>query len=137
MHYPPPQQCPVCESKLTIQELKCEHCSTVIRGNFESTRLASLNREQLHFVEAFLKVRGNIREMEKELGISYPTVRNRLDQIVDTLGFESWSAAAQPAMPPSEQAVTEDAQRKEILSKLDAGAITVDEALKLFGANHK
>ncbi|AZN43694.1 DUF2089 domain-containing protein [Paenibacillus albus] len=141
MKYPPPQQCPVCESKLTIQELKCDHCTTVIRGNFESTRLASLNGEQLNFVEVFLKVRGNIREMEKELGISYPTVRNRLDQIVDTLGFQHWPPTT-PAVPavsaePSQQAAMEDSQRKQILSKLNEGDITVEEALKLIGASKK
>ncbi|REE92950.1 hypothetical protein A8990_10233 [Paenibacillus taihuensis] len=137
MKYPPPQQCPVCESKLTIQELKCDHCSTVIQGNFEATRLASLNGEQLHFVEVFLKVRGNIREMEKELGISYPTVRNRLDQIVDSLGFQSMPASPSSPPPPSQQQDAEQSQRKQILAKLDEGSITVEEALKLIGASQK
>ncbi|WP_091224915.1 DUF2089 domain-containing protein [Paenibacillus sp. BC26] len=129
LKYPPPQQCPVCENKLTIQELKCDHCHTTIKGSFESTRLASLNDEQLRFVEVFLKVRGNIREMEKELSISYPTVRNRLDHIVEALGYQTT-----PAETP---APAEDSQRKQILTKLDEGTITVEEALKLIQANKK
>lgn len=137
MKYPPPQQCPVCESKLTIQELKCDHCQTVIKGNFEATRLASLNGEQLHFVEVFLKVRGNIREMEKELGISYPTVRNRLDQIVESLGFQSLPVTPPPPPSPPSPQTEEQSQRKQILAKLDEGAITVEEALKLIGASQK
>ncbi|SDX25700.1 Protein of unknown function [Paenibacillus sp. CF384] len=81
-------------------------------------------------MEVFLKVRGNIREMEKELSISYPTVRNRLDHIVEALGYQTSPATETPA-------ATEDSQRKQILSKLDEGAITVEEALKLIQASKK
>ncbi len=118
MKYPLPQKCPVCQEMLTIQELKCDRCSTVIRGSFETTRLAALNGEQLKFVEIFLKVRGNIREMERELGISYPTVRNRLEQVLEALGFQS--EAPEPAENP----------RKLVLQQLDRGEITPAEALK-------
>jgi hypothetical protein len=119
LKYPFPQQCPVCQSKLTVQELKCDHCSTTIRGNFETTRLASLNEEQLKFVETFIKLRGNIREMERELGISYPTVRNRLEQVIEALGFQV------------EKVTVDKGERQEVLNRLDRGEITSEEALRL------
>jgi hypothetical protein len=119
MKYPIPQQCPVCESKLIVQELKCDHCQTSIKGRFETTRLASLSEEQLRFVEIFLKVRGSIKEMERELNISYPTVRNRLEQVVEVLGYQPQKISVEPS------------RRQEILNQLDQGEITSEEALKL------
>ncbi|WP_407673327.1 DUF2089 family protein [Paenibacillus silvisoli] len=92
-----------------------------------------MNDEQLKFVEVFLKVRGNIREMEKELGISYPTVRNRLDHIVESLGFQTHRTDEPAAIQPPQ----EDTHRKNILKQLDEGALSVEEALKLIQANNK
>lgn len=77
--------CPICEQTLTVQKLHCESCHTIIENNFSLSRLMTLSKEQLHFVETFLLCRGNIKEMEKKLQISYPTVRNRLDAIVESL----------------------------------------------------
>ncbi|WP_420849596.1 DUF2089 family protein [Paenibacillus montanisoli] len=77
-----------------------------------------------------MKVRGNIREMEKELGISYPTVRNRLDHIVESLGFQT-SRTDEPAAPEN------DSHRKQVLKQLDEGALSVEEALKLIQASKK
>lgn len=82
MTFKPPNDCPVCASKLVIRELACDHCETTINGRFDTTRLGSLNDEQLTFVEVFIRARGNIKEVERELGISYPTVRNKLEQII-------------------------------------------------------
>lgn len=119
MTHPIPQQCPVCQANLVVQELHCDHCETTIRGRFEATRLASLSEEQLKFVEIFLKVRGSIKEMERELSISYPTVRNRLEQVVEALGFQS------------EQLPMDKSRRQEILDKLNRGELSPEEALKL------
>src|SRR5690606_3276886 len=79
--YPVPGTCPVCGETLAVRRLHCRRCDTGVEGHFEMPRLARLSPEQQVFVETFLKVRGNIREMERELGVSYPTVRSRLDEI--------------------------------------------------------
>ncbi|WP_409304181.1 DUF2089 domain-containing protein [Peribacillus sp. SCS-155] len=109
--------CPVCRNTLKITKLHCSHCHTTIENEFELSRLASLTKEQLDFVEVFLTCRGNIKEVEKELGISYPTVRGRLTDIISSLGYE----------PKKKNEVDE----KKIVAMLESGEITADEALKL------
>ena len=84
--YRMPSRCPVCDGEMTITRLRCPQCSTVVEGSFVMDKFSRLSPEQLQFVETFLKVRGNIKEMERELGISYPTVRARLDAILAALG---------------------------------------------------
>ncbi|MHC4779896.1 MAG: DUF2089 family protein [Planctomycetota bacterium] len=80
-------RCPVCNEGLAVTELKCSGCDTDIRGRFQPCPYCRLSEEQEHLVSVFLKTRGNIREVEKELGISYPTVRARLDEVVKALGM--------------------------------------------------
>ncbi len=80
-------RCPLCGDALEVVRLECGRCHTAIEGRFSLPRLARLNDEQAQFVEIFLRVRGNIREMERELGISYPTVRSRLDGIPSNHGI--------------------------------------------------
>ena len=79
MAYPLLTNCPVCRKALKITKLHCNHCQTTVENEFEVSKLAALGQEKLHFIEIFLKCRGNIKEVEKELGISYPTVRGKLD----------------------------------------------------------
>jgi hypothetical protein len=114
-------KCPVCGEGLEVVRLECPHCHSAIEGRFSISRLFRLDDEQLQFVETFLKVRGNIKEMERELGISYPTVRNRLDAILQTMGY------------PIETAREEESaqRRREILNQLQAGKITAEEAVRL------
>ena len=85
--------CPVCHKALHVTRLHCPSCGTTIEGDFQAERLLALTPEQRSFVYSFLRNRGNIREMEKELGISYPTVRARLDQVIAALGIEPAKAA--------------------------------------------
>lgn len=89
MAYPLLTNCPVCSNSLKIIKLECNHCQTTIENEFEVSKLAALGQEQLYFIEIFLKCRGNIKEVEKELGISYPTVRGKLDEIISALGYSS------------------------------------------------
>lgn len=79
--------CPVCAQTLHVTELQCAHCDTTITNTFELSKLATLSGEQLRFVEVFLTCRGNIKEVEKELGISYPTVRGKLNEVIHSLGY--------------------------------------------------
>ena len=110
--------CPVCHKPLHITKLHCPACGTSIEGDFQAERLLALTPEQRSFVLSFLRNRGNIREMEKELGISYPTVRARLDQILAALGLEANPGKEKPA-------------RKEVLEMLAQGEITQEQALEM------
>src|ERR671911_3215108 len=79
--------CPVCEGELLISRLHCRSCGTALEGEFGVGRFGRLSKEQLALLESFLRARGNLKEMERELGISYPTVRGRVDALVRSLGF--------------------------------------------------
>jgi hypothetical protein len=117
MGYPVLTNCPVCTKTLKITRLQCNHCDTTIENQFELTKLASLSKEQLDFIEVFLVSRGNIKEVEKELGISYPTVRGKLNDIISSLGYD-----------PQKKTEMDE---KKIVSMLEKGEITAEEALKL------
>lgn len=110
-------RCPVCGGKLKVARLQCEKCDTAIENDFSLSKFDYLCAEDLFFAETFLKCRGNIKEVEKELKISYPTVRSRLDDIIQKLG-------GKPAAPSPSAA-----RRKEILDALENGDITPEEAL--------
>lgn len=114
-------KCPVCGDNLRITTLKCPACHTSIGGNFRLDKFSRLDTDQLHFVEVFIKSRGNIKEVEREMGISYPTVRNKLDDVIKALGYDL------EASPDDSSA----ARRKEILDSLEKGEITSQEAVKL------
>ena len=79
--------CPVCEGELLISRLHCRSCGTALEGEFGVGRFGRLSKEQLALLESFLRARGNLKEMERELGISYPTVRGRVDALVRALGL--------------------------------------------------
>ncbi|MCK6206537.1 MULTISPECIES: DUF2089 domain-containing protein [Bacillaceae] len=117
MAYPLLTNCPVCTNALTITKLQCSHCQTTVENEFEVSKLAALGQEQLHFIEIFLKSRGNIKEVEKELGISYPTVRGKLDEIITALGY---STQKKP-----------EVDKKKIVSMLEKGEISAEKAIQL------
>ncbi|MFL8887144.1 DUF2089 family protein [Helcococcus kunzii] len=107
--------CPVCEHELSITKYKCNKCKTEINGNFKQDNFSKLTKEQKDFVEIFVLKRGSIKEIEKELGISYPTVRNKLDNVISALGHK----------------VESDTSKIEILNMLNNGEITSEEATKM------
>ena len=110
-------KCPVCNSKLTVTKLECKKCNTVIENDFELSKFSYLTMDQLNFAEVFIKCRGNIKDVEKELGISYPTVRGKIEDLVASLGYT----------PIREK---ED-NSAEIIDKLDKGEITAEQAINL------
>ncbi len=77
--------CPVCREKMISTQLYCEHCDILIDGKFEHDRFANLDNDTADFLEVFVLARGNIKEIEKQLGISYPTVRARIDRLVEAV----------------------------------------------------
>jgi hypothetical protein len=116
MAYPLISACPVCSKQLKITKLQCTHCHTTIENEFELSNFTTLSKEQLRFIETFLKCRGNIKEVEKELGVSYPTVRGKLDDIISSLGYSTTKKV-------------EKIDRKKVLSMLEKGEITAEEAI--------
>ena len=85
--------CPVCSGELTIARLHCRDCGTALEGEFGVGRFGRLDREQMSLLESFLRSRGNLKEMERELGISYPTVRGRVDALIRSLGLSDGATA--------------------------------------------
>ena len=81
-------RCPVCSEKMVVTRLECPQCGTAIEGKFELCKFCYLSKEQRDFLELFIRTRGNIREMEKVLGLSYPTIRNKLDNLIAALGYK-------------------------------------------------
>ncbi len=114
-------KCPVCDENMYITELKCSRCQTTIRGKFEQDRFSRLTSDQLKFVEVFIRSRGNIKEVEREMGISYPTVRNKLDEVIAALGYRVEDS------PDDEKAE----KRKEILDSLEQGEIDSGKAVEM------
>lgn len=121
IRYKAPGKCPICNEELQVTRLKCSHCNSILEGEFDTCKFCQLPAEQIEFVEVFLKSRGNIKEVEKELGISYPTVRNRLDGVIQALGY----GIASP-----EPGSAQSSLRNEVLDALDQGIIEPREAIE-------
>ena len=122
--------CPVCASELAVTRLHCRSCGTTLEGDFSVGRFGRLNRDQLTLLESFLRSRGNLREMERELGISYPTVRSRVEALVRALGFgpradadDADEATAEPVMGKTREEILEAVARHEMSAEDAAAAI--------------
>jgi hypothetical protein len=131
--------CPVCSGELSITRLHCRSCGTAIEGEFGVGRFGRLSHEQLGLLESFLRSRGNLREMERELGLSYPTIRGRLDALVRAVGLaDADKQAAEAAEPAADAGATHagagsaaaDAptERRLILERLARREISADDA---------
>lgn len=120
MAHPVVGRCPVCKELLEVTRLHCRNCDTAIEGHFTLGKFYRLTPEQLAFVETFVRCEGKLNKMEDELGVSYPTVRSRLNEVIRALGYE----VREESYPSAEQ-------RKVILDQLAAGEITSEEAIKL------
>jgi hypothetical protein len=113
-------ECPLCSTSLQVRELYCPRCRIRIQGDFEppQSRLLSLSRKELEFVELFVRLRGSIKEVEKSLGVSYPTVRGMLDAVIKSLGYS-------PGRPLQAE------KRMQIIEKVDRGEISAERAAEL------
>ncbi len=109
-------KCPACGAKeFSVERVRCTSCGTAIEGSFTTGKLGSLPLEHQEFIEVFVRCRGNIKDVEKVLGISYPTVRARLDRAIQALGYETQEKSDRKA---------------EILKALEKDEITTEEALR-------
>ena len=124
--------CPVCSSELAVTRLHCGSCGTTLEGDFSVGRFGRLSRDQLALLESFLRSRGNLRDMERELGISYPTVRSRVEQLVRSLGFgprgDDEAVDDAPASAASGDGAAPTQTRQQILERLARHEIGAEEA---------
>jgi hypothetical protein len=113
-----PRNCPVCGERLALTRLGCQECGTELSGMFEACEFCALGPEDRDVLRVFLTSRGNLKELERHLGVSYPTARARFEALLAKLGLE------RPAPPPPDM---------DVLNALASGDIDVDEALRRLG----
>ncbi len=119
---PAPTNCPNCQSEIEVARLHCISCDTSIEGHFAMGQFSNLTPDQLEFVFTFVRCEGKINRMEQELNLSYPTIRNRLHEVIRALGYE----------PGKDESAEVDAEkRSSAIADLEAGKITADQAMRI------
>ncbi len=118
-----PTKCPLCGGEIAVTRLYCRDCDTTFEGRFIGGPFSQLTPEQLKFVEIFIRCEGKISRMEDEIGLSYPTIRNRLQEVIRALGYEP-GASEEPAGLSNED-------RQRILEDLDTGKISAEDAMRM------
>ena len=116
-----PTECPVSGGELYVSELTCEESGVVIRGKFSLPQGSELSEEERKFLNVFLRARGVISTVEKEMGMSYPTVRSKLDALLDSMNLAPIKADEKKRKKTAEK-------KRKILKDLEEGTITPDEA---------
>ena len=139
---PPPSTCPVCGDALHTTRLSCDGCDTELTGHFAGCEYCALGAEDRRILRIFLASRGNVKEVERALSVSYPTARARVDAVLAKLGAiddgESWTPPIPPVpptppTPPAPPARAPRAPRPDriaLLQRLASGDVSVDEALE-------
>jgi hypothetical protein len=130
--YTQPEKCPVCQAELIVTGLACTHCDTRIEGHFlsRSNPFTKLNPEQQQFLLSFVRCEGKFNRLEEEMNLSYPTLKNRFNEIVQILGFQPSKEESSPK--PGDEI------RRQILEELEQGIITPQVARdKLMGKKTK
>jgi len=117
--YKAPSHCPTCGHVLDIRELSCQECDTTIRGRWSLGIFDRLTTDQQTFLRLFVRSRGNLSEVERSLGVSYPTVRAKLEEVIEALQDE-------PAPTPE---ATRQETRDDILQAIAAGRLNVEDGL--------
>jgi hypothetical protein len=135
--------CPVCSGELTIARLHCRSCGTALEGEFGVGRFGRLDHEQMALLESFLRSRGNLKEMERELGISYPTVRGRVDALIRSLGLSDGMPEADDdfgidladGFPETDDPATDRRAILERLARKEISAADAATALRELGSD--
>lgn len=122
-------KCPVCDGELSVTRLHCDNCDTTIEGRFANGVFAGLTPEQLDFIETFVRCEGKITRMESEMALSYPTIRNRLQEVIRALGYEPDEKEEAPEVS--------DEKRRNVLEELDSGKISAEEAMRLLNGEEE
>ena len=121
------ERCPACGGELIVTRMDCRQCDTRLEGSFRPAVFDQLSPESLAFVELFVRLKGNTKQMERELGVPYSTVRSRLDDVVRELG------PMQDRLPESGDGRPDTGSRRQILDRLERGEIGADEAITELG----
>ncbi len=121
-HHHAPRDCPVCGERLALTRLSCEDCGTELSGAFGACDFCALGEEDRDILRVFLSSRGNMKDVERHLGVSYPTARSRFDALLGRLGLA-------PAAAPEDDSSRSD--RLSVLEKLARGEVDVDAASDL------
>lgn len=121
--YSAPRNCPICDGEMLITRLYCPECDITMEGRFNFGGLGGLTQEQLAFVETFVACEGKITRVQKALGISYPTVRSRLEEVILTMGYEVGDS--------DEDDEIDEALRRQVLDDLAEGRISSQDAVRL------
>jgi hypothetical protein len=116
-----PNKCPICGGEVVITQFQCQVCDSTVAGRFTHGAFEALTPDQLGFVETFIRCEGKISRMEDEIGLSYPTIRNRLHEVIRALGYE----------PGGEEPGMSDEDRRNILEDLEQGKISYDDAMRM------
>lgn len=120
------EKCPTCGDPLIATELTCDNCETVIHGRYAPCPFCQLPSEDLAFLEVFVRNRGNVKDMERGLGVSYWAIRSRLNEVVEKMDRQAMLPPAPPQPDPGR-----NVRRKDILERLNQGKITVEQAAEL------
>lgn len=134
--YPVVSTCPVCHHDLHVVRLHCDHCDTALEGRFSLSKFNYLTSEQLYFIELFVKNRGNIKSVEKEMDLSYPTIKKMLDDVILGLGYKP-EGTPEEDMPKSKDKEKEKepegpkVSKLDILEKISKAELSVDAALDM------
>ncbi len=118
--YRPPSDCPVCGDRLVTTRLGCGSCGSELAGHFEPCEFCALSPAELDVLRVFLASRGNVRELEKHLGVSYPTARLRLTAVLRRLGLDGADDVGEPVLT-----------RDQVLAEVASGALSPAEAHQL------
>ena len=121
-------KCPVCGEDLIVARYRCEGCDTSIEGRFENSAFPGLNSDQIEFVKTFVRCEGRINRMEDELNLSYPSIRNLLQDVIRAMGYE-------PGKDVSPEISAE--KRRLVIDDLDSGKISADDAARLLRGEEK
>ena len=117
-----PTNCPLCNGEVTVTKIYCRDCDTTIEGRFvPGAFFSQLTPEQLAFVETFVRCEGKITRVEAEMGLSYPTIRNRLHEVIRAMGYQPGEG---------DTSGLSDQERREILEALEKGEITYEDAMR-------
>jgi hypothetical protein len=116
----PPSNCPVCNHRLATTRLSCPECSTELSGAFTSCEFCILTDEDRDVLRVFLASRGNMKDLERHLGVSYPTARARFDALLAKIGIDRGPTTPSPT-------------RVELMEQVARGEIDIDEALTRLG----
>jgi hypothetical protein len=118
----PPLNCPVCNERLAVTRLSCPACDTELSGGFATCEFCVLSNEDRDVLRVFLASRGNMKELERHMGVSYPTARARFDALLAKIGIDRTPATPSPT-------------RVELMEQVARGEIDIDEALRRLDSN--